>query len=214
MTKKELRCKHRHTAEEHPQCFMNGKLIDEAQWWKQVRTGYLDIETTQFNAAYGYMVSWSIKDRESGEILSDGLTKKDITSGHFDRRIVKSLLKAMEQFDCVVTYYGTGFDIPFIRTRAYSNGFDFFNVGQIKHIDLYYIVKSKLKLQRSSLEAATHLFGIEGKNHVDPEIWMRAAVGDPKAMEYVLDHNQRDVDILNGLHDRLETQSKFNKRSI
>jgi uncharacterized protein YprB with RNaseH-like and TPR domain len=211
---KEIRCKHRHTANEHPQCFMNGKLIDEAQWWKQVKTGYLDIETTQFNAAYGYMLSWAIKDRDSGEILSDGITRKDIASGHFDRRIVKSLLKAMEEFDCVVTYYGTGFDIPFIRTRAYTHQLGFFNMGQIKHIDLYYIVKSKLKLQRSSLEAATHLFGIEGKNHVNPEIWISASIGDPKAMAYVCDHNQLDVDILHSLHNCLETQSKFTKRSI
>lgn len=193
---------------------MNGQLIDTAQWWKQVRTGYLDIETTQFNASYGYMVSWAIKDRESGEVLSDALTKKDVASGHFDRRIVKSLLRTMEQFGCVVTYYGTGFDLPFIRTRTYANGLEFFNMGQIKHIDLYYVVKSKLKLQRSSLEAATALFGISGKNHVDPAIWMQAAVGDPKAIAYVVDHNQRDVDILQGLHDRLETQSKFTKRSI
>jgi|WetSurMetagenome_2_1015567.scaffolds.fasta_scaffold00807_27 uncharacterized protein YprB with RNaseH-like and TPR domain len=214
MTKKELRCKHRHTEIEHPQCFMNGKLIDDAQWWKQVRTGYLDIETTRFDAVFGYMLSWSIEDRESGKVLSDGITRADINSGHFDRRIVKSLLKAMEQFDCVVTYYGTGFDIPFIRTRAYANQLGFFNMGQIKHIDLYYVVKSKLKLNRSSLEAATKLFGIAGKNHVEGDIWLRAALGDPKSMKYILDHNKIDVVILHKLHDCLETQSKFTKRSI
>lgn len=212
--KKEIRCKHRHTAAEHPQCFMNGKLIDDAQWWKQVRTGYLDIETTGFNASFCFMLSWAIRDGNTGKVYSDSITQKDLESGNLDRRIVRNLLEVMNKFDCVVTYYGTKFDLPFIRTRAYANGFQFFNIGQIKHIDLYYVVKSKLKLQRSSLEAACALFGIKGKNHVASDIWLLAMIGHKKSLDYVVDHNIRDVEILQQLHKRLETQSKFIKRSI
>ncbi len=214
MNKKEIRCKHRHTADEHPQCFMGGKLIDNAQWWKSIRTGYLDIETTQFTANYGYMLSWAIKDRNTGKIYSDSITKDDLFSGVIDKRIVKSLLKTMERFDCLVTYYGTKFDIPFIRTRSFVHRLGFFNMGQIKHIDLYYTTRSKLRMQRNSLEAACALFGIHGKNHVDPALWIAASLGDKKALAYVLDHNERDVDILQELHNNLETQAGFPKRSI
>jgi uncharacterized protein YprB with RNaseH-like and TPR domain len=214
MIKKEIRCKHRHTVDEHPQCFMNGKLIDDAQWWKQVRTGYLDIETSGFDGDFDYIITWAIYDPVGGKTYSDVIKTEEILEGKFDKRIVKSLIQCMSQFDAVVTYYGTNFDIPFTRTRAYAHGLDFFNIGAIKHIDLYWVVRSKLKMSRNSLEKATKLFGIEGKNHVDMDIWRRAKVGNKKALEYVLDHNIRDVVILERLMDKLSTQSKFIKRSI
>lgn len=214
MTKKELRCKHRHTQAEHPQCFMNGKLIDEAQWWKQLRTGYLDIETSQFDAVYGYMISWALYDPRLGTTYSDCINLKDIQSGDFDKRLVKSLLNCMSNYDCVVTYYGTGFDIPYIRTRAFYHKLPFFTMGTIKHIDLYYLVRGKLKLRRNGLDSATALFGIKGKNHVDPRIWVSASAGNKKALSYVIDHNLQDVWVLEELHRKLETQGRFTKRSI
>lgn len=210
----DIRCKHRHTPKTHPQCFQDGKLIDDAQWWKQLKTGYLDIETMGFNGTYYYMISWAIYDLQTGEIFSDAVTPNDISSLEFDKRIVKTLMQKMSEYECLVTYYGTGFDIPFVRTRAFSNGLNFFNFGQIKHIDLYYLVKAKLKLQRNSLEAACALFGIKGKNHVDPHKWMLAGMAISPHIDYVLDHNHRDVEILKQLHDKLATQGKFTKRSI
>lgn len=212
--KQELLCKHRHTIKTHPSCFQGGKLIDDAQWWKKIKTGYLDIEASNLKANFGHMISWSIKDLKTGKVYYDSITSADILSGKFDKRIVKSLLSAIKEFDCLVTYYGTGFDIPFIRTRAFSHGFDFPNFGLIKHIDLYYTVKSKLCLTRKSLEVACELFGIEGKTRLDPAIWIMATIGNAKAVKEVLNHNIADVDILQQLHSKLETQSKFTKKSL
>lgn len=213
-TKKELVCRHRHTQKTHPQCFQDGKLIDEAHWWKQIKTGYLDIESTGFKGNYNYMISWAIEDLETGKVDYDYITFDDIKSGNFDKRIIKSLLSKLKEYGCIIGYYTTGFDIPFIRTRTFANGFDFPNYGSMKHIDLYYTVKAKLSLSSKSLETACRLFNIEGKSHIDPAVWIKAGVGNPRAVKQVVDHNIGDVQILKQLHNKLETQAKFIKKSI
>lgn len=212
--KQELLCKHRHTIKTHPSCFQGGKLIDDAQWWRQIKTGYLDIESTGFKANYCFTLSWAIKDLASGKVDYDYIVIDDVLSGKFDKRIIKTLLNKIKEYDCIVSYYGSGFDIPFIRTRAFSHDFDFPNYGAIKHIDLYYVVKSKLSLSSKSLESACSLFGIKGKDHVDPKIWIMAGAGNPRALKYVVNHNINDVEILQQLHERLASQAKFTKKSI
>jgi uncharacterized protein YprB with RNaseH-like and TPR domain len=75
---------------------------------------------------------------------------------------------------------------------------------QKSHKDLYYVVRSKLKLHRSSLMAATEFFGIDGKTRIKPEYWQKARWGDKKSLKYVYDHNVADVEILELLHRKLE----------
>ena len=68
----------------------------------------------------------------------------------------------MNKYDVIFTYYGTRFDIPFIEhVHCIINIFPLYK--QKSHKDLYYVVKSKLKLHRSSLQAATEFFGIAVK---------------------------------------------------
>lgn len=147
MTDKKVRCIHRHDIEHHPNCFKMGRILQveseemkkrvrtEAKpvgpykrvvvakepWYQQpgTRVGYFDIETSNFEANAGYMVSYAIKEKgEDGKIFYDELDQKELLDGTFDLRLIKSLLEAFQYFDVIVTYYGTGFDIPFIRTRA------------------------------------------------------------------------------------------------
>ena len=110
----------------------------------------------------------------------------------------------MNKYDVIMTYYGTRFDIPFIRTRALYHGTYFPMYKQKSHKDLYYVVRSKLKLHRSSLQAATEFFGIDGKTRIKPEYWQKARWGDKKSLKYVYDHNVADVEILELLHRKLE----------
>ena len=142
------KCIHRHTIESHPRCFAEGRVlqVEDKQMEKRVRTeltptkyrrvnvggdawyldpemkmGYFDIETSNFTANNGHMVSWAIKERGKDDedgLHYDEITQEEILAGRFDLRLVKSVLKAMRKFNILVTYYGTGFDLPFIRTRA------------------------------------------------------------------------------------------------
>lgn len=182
-------------------------------WYDGLRIGFLDIETTNLEANAGSMLSWAIKYRK-GPVVGDVVTRHEQISCEFDARITASLLATLEDLDVVVTYYGTGFDVPFLRTRALALGLTPPGAGDLYHWDVYYLVRHKLKLHRNSLQAACALFGIGGKTHLDMEIWARARVGDPDALAYVYDHNKADVRILARLFDRVETQAKWQRRPL
>jgi len=170
----------------------------------EMTIGYLDIESTGFNANIDIMLSWCIKGRGEKEVAGAMITQEELMSDEQDARIVEQLVDEMNKYDVIFTYYGTRFDIPFIRTRALYHKTYFPMYKQKSHKDLYYVVKSKLKLHRSSLMAATEFFGIAGKTRVKPEHWQKARWGNPKALKYVYDHNVADVEILEKLHRKLE----------
>lgn len=220
-----IRCIHNHTIDEHPACFLQNKvkipealereITDEKKykkltklpWWSfpGYEIGYLDIETDGFYADFGNMLCWCIYDKKNKNILSDVITEEDIDEDKVnpDKRIVQSLLDAMKNFKIIVGYNSKFFDVPFVRTRAAANGLSFPNYGSMYHMDLYYVIKSKFRLSKNSLERACELYGIKGKNHINREIWRLARYGNEKALEYVLDHCKRDVVILSKLHDKI-----------
>lgn len=210
----EARCIHRHTKETHPNCFRRG-LLKKLRWYEaeDLTIAYLDIETTGLKANIGFMLSWSLKYR-GGPLKSGLVTRKEIFDGKYDKRIVKELLDELANVDIIVTYYGTGFDIKYFRSRALYWGYLFPAYGSIYHFDLYYRVRSLLKIHRNSLDAATKFFGIEGKTPIDISVWNAAQYGDKKALKGVMEHNDADVIILEELFDKLEDYSKWTRRSL
>tara|TARA_R100000687_G_scaffold44621_1_gene36256 strand:+ start:472 stop:1218 length:747 start_codon:yes stop_codon:yes gene_type:complete len=172
--------------------------------------GYLDIESTGLKANVDIMLSWAIKTRDKDEVKSDVIRKSEVFNGKYDYRIMKSLIKALKEYDLIFTYYGTGFDIPFMRTRAIDHDLPFPVFREVSHKDIYYLVRSKLQLTRSSLKTATQFLGIEGKTNLDPRVWRDARYGNKDALEYVLEHNIADVDILELLHKKIEEYANAN----
>jgi uncharacterized protein YprB with RNaseH-like and TPR domain len=186
-----------------------------------LRVGYIDIESDGLKADFSTMLSWCIKQK-GGSIVYDAVTKDDLFNGVTDQRIIESCLNEMRKYNLIVTYYGTGFDIPFLRSKALHYGMDFphyhYNgttlVHELSHFDLYYLVKSKLNLSRKSLDNACDWLGIKGKTPLDKDTWRAAKYGDPKALEQVVVHNMGDVKILEELHDKLSVFAKYTNRSI
>lgn len=213
LNKKELQiyttghCKHRHKYSEHPNCFkiemnMNPKI------------GYFDIEAGGLKANFDYMLTYAIKTRDKEEYCTGMISKESIDDYTFDKKILKQLIKDLYKYDIIMTYYGTKYDIPFIRTRAMSWKLDFPVFGIVKHKDVYYMVRNKMCLHRNSLESACAILGISGKNHIKGNYWMRAIVGNKEALDYVMSHNIKDVKILEKLHKRLELYVKPTVRSL
>lgn len=194
------RCIHRHRYTEHPECFVREQGAEK-------RVGYLDIECSGLYPFFGVMGSYCIKPRDEEEILGRKITQKELRSPDMDKQLVKDCIADMKKFDILVTYYGAKFDIPFIRTQALAHNLDEFIPvwGQIKHIDVYYIVKFKLRMQRRSLDAVTRLLGIPGKTHVEGSLWKKAFMhADMDCMQEIFEHNQEDVRVLEKVHKRLE----------
>jgi uncharacterized protein YprB with RNaseH-like and TPR domain len=190
-------CRHGHNFLSHYNCY-------EA---KEEKIGFLDIETTNLQADFGFILSYCIKDSTSDEILYRTITKAEIEKakrGDEDKEVVRQLIKDMEKFDRVVTYYGKRFDIPFIRTRALSMGLEFPPYGAQKHTDLYFTAKHKLKLSSNRLENVCRtILNKTQKTRVEGRYWRAASRGDEASIEYILDHNKKDVLDLEKIYNRL-----------
>lgn len=203
-------CPHGHNGLVHPACWERFVASTDDEF----RVGYFDIEATNLKADFGVMLSYAFKVRGKNEILSNVIQQEDINAFRLDKPLVRQCLEDMTKFDMIVTYYGTGYDIPFVRTRALKWRLNFPEYGALIHHDLYYVARSKLKLSRTSLENVGKLIGVgELKNHLEPDIWTQALINE-KAREYILDHNKRDVILLEKAHDRLLPYIKGIRRSV
>lgn len=201
------RCKHRHLFVNHYQCFQSERGIQE-------RIGILDIETSDLKADFGYVFSYCIKDL-GGSIRHRTLTPLEIRSGIFDRDLIKQFIADCNHYDRYVTFFGTWFDLPFLRSRALRWGLDFPRLDSIKHTDMWMNVKRKLKLRNNRLQTACDFLDIESKGHrLNPHIWMRANTGEPKALNFILTHNKEDVVSTEKLFRRMEGHFKLQATSI
>lgn len=204
MTKGEIlklaktRCEHGHTYLEHYGCYLK-----EHEGITEPRIGFIDIESSNLAADFGIMFCYCIKKQGSSEILERVVTDKEVHE-NLDKVVVEQCIKDMQQFDQLVTYYGTGFDLPFIRTRALYHNLPFPEFGTIQHKDVFYIIKSKFRLSRSRMENACRtLVGKTEKNHINGVYWLKALQGDAESLEYIADHCRRDVRDLEKLYNKV-----------
>ena len=184
-------------------------------WLDTAAIGFLDIETSNFDANAGFMISWAMLVPKTQTLSKDLITSKEITKGFGDdSRIVGSLVEALKTVDVVSTFWGTGFDVPFVRARAMWHKAPFPAYGSISHLDLFYASRRLLKMSRRSLHVVTAFLGIEGKTHLDLSVWNKARVGHGPSLSYVMDHNVADVEILALLFDRVRPYAKWIRKSI
>ncbi len=182
-------------------------------WYEGARIGFFDLETSSFDADTGMLLTYCLGVGD--EVYSGVIKRSEILSGKDDKRLVEELIKVIdEKVDILVGYYSSRFDIPFLRSRALAHNLSFFKSKEKYHWDLYYLIKFKLKLHRNTLDSATHFFDIEGKNHVDLKIWNKAKLGDKQSLDYVLDHNLRDIEILKDLFYKVKDYKNWTKASI
>jgi len=180
----------------------------------QEHIGFLDIETSGHDANFGLVFCYAIASSRNKQILGCRITKDDL-AGDMDKRLLVQCLKDLEKFDRVVTYYGSRFDVPFLRTRCLYHRLPFPEYGQIFHTDLYYTVKYKLRLGRNSQEVALRfLTGDSEKTHFGRDYWIKAMTGNEKALRYIFDHCKRDVRDLRRLYEILVYQRGYSKRGM
>lgn len=202
------RCRHSHSYLSHYECYLRD-FPDEN------RIGFLDIEVSNLKANMGVIYSYAIKERGSDKVYGRVITKKELFSKDMDKKLVRELVADLDKFDKVVTYYGTGFDLPYIRSRAVYHGILFPEYGQLAHDDLYYIIRNKFKLTRNSLKVACeYLLGETDKTVVEWIHWMRAMQGHKKSLDYIWEHNVYDVLDTEKLWERVINFKQPSNRSI
>lgn len=204
------RCKHSHTYLEHFSCYL-------AECPDRGKIGFFDIETSVgFKANMGIMISYAIKDDDfDDKVVGRVISRKELKSWDMDKQLVIDCQRDLMSFDIVVGYYSTKFDLPFVRSRAVHHGLEFPAYGEIVHSDLYYIVRNKFALTSNRLETACRfLLGDTEKTHIDYRHWIRAIQGDPESLEYVWDHNVKDVNDTARLYHKIIPYKKRMDTSV
>jgi len=185
------------------------------------KIGYLDVETTNLVANFGFMLSWAmyVRDTENPKkdfITYDVITKKDIDQSvkrrqiTMDKRILENLFIELEDMDLLVGHYFHGWrkmDMPFIRTRAAMCKIktNVINHKKKRFADTWKMAHLLHKVHSYRLDVISHIFGIETeKTRLDEKQWQLARLGDDKALKYVIDHNIKDVQITYEVHRELE----------
>ena len=191
---------------------------------RKERIGFLDIETEDLSGEYGVIFCWCILDNDSGHIYEDAITLKDISkykSRHRDKqpkedkRVIKSLVDRMCQYDRLIGHYQCKFDLPFIRTRAVICGVDFPIYGEIFQSDTWLGLKHKFKLRRNSLENATrNLCGETRKDHLSLAIKHGCLRGEKWAIKDTLVHCRKDVLDTRDLWNKIHMYSRKTNASI
>lgn len=155
---------------------------------------FFDIETSNLKPNFAVLLTAAIKPLDGKPVVLFKGRK-----GSNDKELCKAVKKELEKYDIVVTYYGLNFDMKFLNSRLIH-----WKLGPVKpllHIDDYRIVKKLFNTHSRRLETICQFVGIEGKTHIEPEVWLDAAYsGDKKAIMKIVDHNYWDVVILERLH--------------
>ena len=184
-------CKHGHNYLEHYTCY------EKDHPDKIEKVGFLDIEATNLEANFGFMLTYCIKDGNSNQILSGTINQEDIKKYPVDKPdkgLVEKCVTDMLKFDRIVAHYGRKFDLPFIRTRALIDGVKFPPYKSLAFDDTWRWAKDKLKLNSNRLETVCQtIFGETNKTHIEYKYWVGGSRGDKKSLNYILDHNKKDV---------------------
>jgi uncharacterized protein YprB with RNaseH-like and TPR domain len=200
------KCPHKHNGIEHYTCWLKyGEL--------QERTCILDLETSNLDAPFGLLLCWGIKEYGTDVIKQGSITKQ--WTKDLDRSLVRDCIDELNKYAVVITYNGTFFDLRWLRAKALHYNLDFPPYGALRHIDLYFIVRNRLKIGRNSLENACNYLGIQGKTRIEWEHWLLAvSQADKKSIEDILDHNKKDLIITEKLFDVLKPYAKIIRRSV
>jgi len=206
-------CKAHRTAflDGHYNCFLKEAPADSP--FKE-RLGFFDIESTGLKGNWDFVLSYCIKELD-GPILGRHLTQREITTYRFDKNLILELIRDLNSFDRVATFYGMKFDIPFVRTRAEHWELDFPAYRDLWQTDIYYIAKQSLLLHSTRLEQVCKLLKIPAKEHkLEPDIWQKAQAGHQESLDWIHTHCCEDVTSLEAVYKRLNKYTIPAKRSI
>lgn len=163
---------------------------------------FWDIETNNLKADYGSGLVVSVKPY--------GKKPKTFTveqPGN-DQRVVREARDYLNTFDAWCTYYGKGFDVPFLNTRLLRHKQR--PLALIPHIDMFFQLKPKTIMGSKSMASyAAFLKLQQQKMHIGPDTWadvnvnadnlallVKRCESDTKVLEQVFDaakHLIRDI---------------------
>jgi len=157
----------------------------------------MDIEASNLSADFGIVLTFGSKVVGVGkpEVLNilDYLYKGSRDLIRAERRLLKDVSKRMLESDIWLTHFGTWYDLPFINSRLLYHNLPVLPPSY-PHIDTWKIAKNRLKLRNNRLNTVQEFLLLPSENNaINPEQWIRALGGHKASMDYIVEHNRRDV---------------------
>lgn len=163
-----------------------------------------DLECTGLKADFGTLLCVGYKwlGEETATVLSVTDYKNWRKDMWDDNRLVRGFMDVYNSADMVVTFYGKGFDQPFLYAKLLKHHIPI--PDNIPHVDLFFTVKSNMALSRKSLANVSYYLDLEAKKTpLDGQIWVKAGMGDEESIAYIVDHCRADIDLTEELYLRL-----------
>ena len=159
---------------------------------------FFDIESTGFKGDYDSILVGSItgyQDRKSHNFVIQQVGN--------DKRIAREIKECLESYDCWVTYYGKGFDLPMLNTRLLKWGY--MPVDKRPHLDLYFSLKANLNTSRKSLGHLVSWLNLpdqEDKMGVSADTWNQINVNFKRNIRVLTERCESDTRILRDLYNK------------
>ena len=164
-----------------------------------------DLETTGLAADFGYILCGSVKPfgRPTKTFRIDDY-KPYKTDGSDDSVLVADIVKELLKYSIVIGYNTQRFDVPFLVSRMMLHEMDIRPLSTIKHLDLIWSVRYRMRLRGASLAIAReHLGTPDEKTPLTGRLWAQAAAGSKSALDKICEHNVQDVKVLEQIARRL-----------
>lgn len=171
-----------------------------------------DLETSNLNSDYGYIICCVIKRYVDPEIngKKHNLIKTfriDQYPEHKkepwnDKKLCLDIRDELNKYDILVGYNSVRFDIPYLNGRLLLHNLKL--LDRKKHIDLFYKAKYCLKLHNNRLASVADFFQTSPKTQLAPTMWTRAQCGDKTGIDYVSNHCKQDVITLEEIYNILK----------
>lgn len=122
-----------------------------------------------------------------------------------DSHVIKTMHKVLMEADVVVAHNGNGFDIPKFEERVICHG-----LPPLKHLVTVDTLKEarRFGFTSKSLAYLCKKLGLTDKLKNDPGSFDRAAMGDKKAIEGILEYGKGDIVSLKELYYKLRPYMK------
>lgn len=173
-----------------PQVYLN--LVETAG-----KIAFFDIEATGLAGDYNSVLVVSIKPYGSDKIITHSVDKPGK-----DSQVVRRAIDHLSEFDCWVSFYGKGFDVPMLQARALKHSLS--PLIKKHHLDLFFLLSSHVKTSRRSQAHFLRWLGVpEKKMDMDPEEWNKVLADPKEAIHTMKERCESDVRGLEALYKRV-----------
>lgn len=157
-----------------------------------------DTESTGLNGIMGELLCYSTLDIGEDTPISTFVDKESN-----ELSVLLAAKDELQDANVIVGWNSKLHDIPFLNARLSKYGYR--PIQPQMHIDLmYYAGGSSMKIGSKKLDNVAKYFKLDNQKTVlDWDIWKAASKGDQEAIEYIVDHCEQDVRVLEAVYWRL-----------